>query len=145
MHRLYGCARADVASGVFHGIECGGACAVCVVCGAGVLVAEDVRILLSVVQMHHDVCRVHLGERAFEEYAAAHIGLFALVVGVEIHHVALPEVGEEVGILLRHAEGDGVVAAGGVGLLLVCYGEAHEDVARFELFLQRHVPKVGCA
>ena len=88
-------------------------------------------------------------QTAFEEDGAACVGLYRLVVGIEINHVAAAEIGEKVHALVRHGErqcvadplaGDRLRVAVFVDHLRL--GEPCIDVSGLFLLCQRHVPKV---
>ena len=105
---------------------------------------ENVGILQPVTQLHGEPLMVYLREKALEEYGMAHVGFFPFLITIKIHHVTLPEIGQEVFALIGHGKRDGVIAIVVVAALLVGDGQFHVDVAAFTLLCQRHVPGV-CA
>lgn len=68
-----------------------------------------------------------------EEYALAHIWHFSSLVGIEVNHVALSEIGQKVVALFRYIERYGVVAAESTAASLLLDGQPRVDVSRLHL------------
>ena len=100
---------------------------------------------MSIAQGDRQLVGRKVDERGAEEQTAPHIGLVAVVVGIEIDAVAGTEIGQEILALVRNGERDDVVAAVGVVFHLIDNLEVGVDVAELLFFSERQVPKVGHA
>ncbi len=109
---------------------------------------EDAGILLSVVEFYGDSPGANVGHAAFEQHSLAQVGFFVRRIGIEEHHITLPEVGQEILALIGNRQGDEVetvISVGLVTLLHINNGESGVDISRFALLRQGHVPQVGHA
>ena len=104
---------------------------------------EIVGVMLTVVQTHHDGARAHLRQCALEQYGLPHIGL--ATVGIEINHVALPEIGNKGVRPVRDSKCKFVIPPALVRAFHAIKRQSAEYVACLHLLLQRHVPQVGDA
>ena len=75
-------------------------------------------------------------------WSLSHIRFFLELVGIEIHHIADAEVGQEVLALVGYAQGDGIISASGAALFLSDDVQVGIDISGILLFGERHSPEV---
>ena len=104
---------------------------------------QNIRIFLTIAQGDRQLVGAQVDEGGAEEQTTPHIGLVAVVVGIEIDAVASAEIRQEILSLFGHGQRDEVEAAVGVAFLLFDDLKVGENVAKFLFLGGRQVPKVG--
>ena len=100
---------------------------------------------MSIAQGDRQLVGAQVDEGGAEEQTAPHIGLVAVVVGIEIDAVAGAEIRQEILALFGNGQRDEVVAAVGVAFLLFDDLKVGENVAKFLFLGSRQVPEIGHA
>ena len=106
---------------------------------------QNIRIFLTIAQGDRQLVGTQVDEGGAEEQTAPHIGLVAVVVGIEIDAVAGAEIRQEILALLGHGQRDEVEAAIGITFLLFDDLKVGENVAQFLFLGGRQVPEIGHA
>ena len=102
---------------------------------------DNIFVLLSVAQDQCHAVRMQFQDVSLHENVFPQVG-FSLV-GIQNHHVARPEIRQEVFFLCRNVQFDEVVSFAWSAALFLQNGQSQQDVASLQFLVQWDVPVTG--